>query len=163
MIMAKCLQEDNLNLKGLALFSLHPRAYITTTQRMENNIHSKLCLQGTTCNYFIYAPPSQRPKNTTGISLCCIKTAQEKYFQAACTIFPVYEDERNIFYFHSKQNTGTEYIRKLILPHSFSNLCDKRACFIDLYLQWHLLCKGLWFFYVFKQCNVKPFYTSAFC
>lgn len=58
--------EDNLNLKGLALFSLHPRACIITTERVENNIHSRLCLQGTTCNYFIYAPPSQRPKNITG-------------------------------------------------------------------------------------------------
>lgn len=97
--MSKCLEEDNLNLKGLALFSLHPRAYITTTQRVENNIHSRLCLQGTTCNYFIYAPPSQRPKNTTGTSLWCIKIAQEKYFQAACTTFPVYKNKRNIFSF----------------------------------------------------------------
>lgn len=162
--MSKCLQEDNLNLKGLALFSLHPRAYITTTQRVENNIHSRLCLQGTTCNYLIYAPPSQRPKNITGTSLCCIKTAQEEHFQAACMTLVSTKTKEIYFLFYSKQNTCTctECISKLILPCSFSNLYHKSACFLICIFNIAMLCKGLCFF-VFKQHNVKPFHTSAFC
>lgn len=148
--MAKRLQEDNLNLKGLALISLHRRTYITTTQRVENNIHSKLCLQGTACNYFIYALPSQRPKNTTGISLCCIKTAQEKYFQAACMKFPVYEDERNIFSFpqqakhmhriHQLIHSSTQFFKpmwqKSLFYWSVSSMayCYAKDCAFFVYL-----------------------------
>lgn len=139
-IMSKCLQEDNLNLKGLALFSLHPRAYITTTQRAESNIHSRLCLQGTICNYFIYAPPSETPKNWKA----ALKQHKSNISKQLVQYFPCLQRQKKYIFFLSKQNTctHTKWISKLILPRSFSNLCDKRTCFFDLYPQQYGILQG---------------------
>lgn len=162
--MSKCLQEDNSNLKGLALFSLHPRAYITT-QWAENNIHSRLCLQGTLA---IISSTLLLHRDLKTPLESCIKTAQEKYFQAACTTFSLSTKEKEVHFFlpaskthaHVQNDSANSFFHTV-----FQTYVTKEpvvSTFIFSNMAFGRLCKRLCF-YLFKQCNVKPFYTSAFC
>lgn len=139
-IISKCLQEDNSNLKGLAFFSLHPRAYITSTQWAQNNILTRdYSFWNWTCSkaYACRAPLAiitfmllHRDLKTSLES--CIKTALEKYFQVACTVFSLSTRTKEAYSFPQQNKTHAHTQNEsaqLFLTHCFSNQHDKKSLF----------------------------------
>lgn len=110
-ITSKCLQEDDSNLKGLAFFSLHPRAYITSIQWAWNNIFIQgysfwnwTCSKAYACRAPLPIITCMVLHRALKISLeSWIETALENYFQVACMIFSLSTKTREIYtLFHSK-------------------------------------------------------------